>query len=185
MSVENDKRAKAIAEEAAEGDMEVYWTVYNSNSPDLEFFEEVKEQFRGYIFAAVYAFYERNVQNIYKELGIPDYYKEKPTVYNAFEKCNLPLSTYQCLFDIIEMYGLLRNNLSHGRLKNEEHWKKINQYVSSNKSLVMQDDVVVICDNEFLLSSLDTVYRFFEEAFKNNPLFETRYVGVTNPSAST
>ena len=67
-----EKQIEADAREDAGDDDEVYLSICSSYSASLSEMAEIPGQSRGYLLAAIYAFFERNVRNVYKELGIVD-----------------------------------------------------------------------------------------------------------------
>lgn len=93
-----------------------------------------------------------------------------------FSQCNVIVIDNQELHDELEVLGLVRHNLSHGRLSNEDNWNRLAEYVKNSSCLEMQDDVVQISDNAFLLHALDIVNKFFAVVFKVNEKFKTRYI---------
>ena len=172
---EIDEHAKADAEDAANGDEDIYRSVYNAYLETIESIYEVPNQSRGYLLAAIYAFYERNVRCVFKELGVLQYEKESVTTHNVFDICGLSIDDHLEVYSGIESLGLIRNNLSHGRLNQIGHWDKLNEYVVNNEHLEMNDDVVFIKDDEYLFQSLDIIKAFFETVFELNSAF-TRIV---------
>ena len=174
MATKIEAHATNEAELASGGDCDIYKTVYHSFDATIDFTHSVPDQSRGYILAAIYAFYERNVRLVFKELGIPDYQSQKMIAQNVFVLCNLQMATNQQLYDDILILGLIRNNISHGKLNNNDNWCKLNSYVSNNPYLEMEDDVVRINDNLFLMKSLATIVFFFEKVFEANPLFDSK-----------
>ena len=171
MAREIDELAKADAEDAANGDDDIYRSVYNAYLETIGSIYEVPNQSRGYLLAAIYAFYERNVQCVFKELGVIHYEKESVTTHNVFDICGLSIGDHQELYTGIDSLGLIRNNLSHGRLNKKEHWDRLNEYVVNNGHLEMNDDVVFIKDDEYLFQSLDIIMAFFETVFASNSAF--------------
>lgn len=171
-----EKQIEADAREDAGDDDEVYLSICSSYSASLSEMAEIPGQSRGYLLAAIYAFFERNVRNVYKELGIVDYWKASVSVDSVFSQCNVIVIDNQELHDELEVLGLVRHNLSHGRLSNEDNWNRLAEYVKNSSCLEMQDDVVQISDNAFLLHALDIVNKFFAVVFKVNEKFKTRYI---------
>ena len=72
---EIEQHAKEDAEGAADGDPDIYSTVYHSYDYTIESVSEIPDQSRGYLHAAIYAFFERNLRNAYKYLGMANYCK--------------------------------------------------------------------------------------------------------------
>ena len=81
---EIENHGKEDASAASDGDSDIYDTVYHSYNSAIDFAYEVPDRSRGYILAAIYSYYERNVQNVFKRLNIPNYEKEKMTAQNVF-----------------------------------------------------------------------------------------------------
>lgn len=160
-----EKQIEADAREDAGDDDEVYLSICSSYSASLSEMAEIPGQSRGYLLAAIYAFFERNVRNVYKELGIVDYWKASVSVDSVFSQYNVIVIDNQELHDELEVLGLVRHNLSHGRLSNEDNWNRLAEYVKNSCSLEMQDDVVQISANAFLLHALDIVNKFFDLVF--------------------
>ena len=144
MAREIDSQAKADAEDAAKGDEDIYHSVYGTYLDTIESIYAVPNQSRGYLLAAIYAFYERNIKYVYKELGIIEYEKEAVSTGRAFSICGLSMDFHQDLFIGLEELGLIRNNLSHGKLNNKDYWDKLVEYVKNNDHLEMEEDVVYI-----------------------------------------
>ena len=69
----------------------------------------------------------------------------------------MDIDTHKQLFDEIHILGLIRNNLSHGKLNNTDHWNSLVTYVATNPSLDMIEDVVYINETGFLMQALDTI----------------------------
>jgi hypothetical protein len=174
---EIEQHAKEDAEGAADGDPDIYSTVYHSYDYTIESVSEIPDQSRGYLHAAIYAFFERNLRNAYKYLGMANYCKASVVIDSAFTQCNVTITENQGLYDELKIFGLIRNNLSHGRLDKEDYWQRLTEYVKNNPSLEMQDDTVCIQDGEFLLHELQIVDQFFDCVFKLNPIFKTKYLG--------
>ena len=170
-----EAQANKEAEAMAGGDNEIYQTVFHSFDSSIEFAYSVPDQSRGYILAAIYAFYERNVQLVFKELGILEYQKEKMDIRNVFEKCNLPISNHRQIYEDIEMLGLIRNNLSHGKLNSVKNWEKLRAYVKKSPYLDLDDDIVRINDNYLLMNFIAQVISFFKEVFNANPVFASTH----------
>lgn len=182
IAVEIEKRAEADAEAASDGDSEVYLTVYNSYHSVIEFTSEVPISANGYLLAAIYAFYERNVKEAYKVLGITTN-KVYPKV--AFLNCNIPVEPNQKLYDHIDMMRMVRDNQSHGQLKSAEEMDTLMQFVRRYKSLQMVDGIVTILDSRVLLNALERINDFFRMVFKTNTQFATRYIGGSNTQATS
>lgn len=171
-----EKQIETDARADAGDDEDVYLSICLSYSANLAEMAEIPGQSRGYLLAAIHAFFERNVRNVYKELGIKDYWKASVTIDSVFSQCNVAVMDNQDLFDELEDFGLIRNNLSHGRLIKEDYWNRLTEYVNHNDSLEMQDDVVLIKDNTFLIHELDVVNKLFNIVFKVNEQFKTKFV---------
>lgn len=171
-----EKQLEEEAREDAGDDDEIYLSICSSYSSSLSEMAEIPGQSRGYLLAAIYAFFERNVRNVYKELGIGDYWKVSVSIDSVFSQCNVTVKDNQELYDELEIFGLVRNNLSHGRLNKEEYWNRLTEYINNNSSLDIQDDVVQIKDNDFLLHELDIVNKLFNIVFKTNEIFKTKFV---------
>ena len=171
---ELEAKAKEDAEGAAEGDPDIYSTVYNSYSSAIDFACEIPDHSRGYLLAAIYAFYERNVKEVYKVLGVKRY-KVYPKV--SFPSCNLSVKDNMKLYDQIDLIRLIRDNQSHGDLSGDGEMEKLNDYVVRYKGFEMIDNVVIITDNRYLENALERVYDFFHLVFKTNALFAPKRVG--------
>ena len=171
---ELEAKAKEDAEGAAEGDPDIYSTVYNSYSAAIDFTYEIPDQSRGYLLAAIYAFYERNVKEVYKVLGV-NRYKVYPKV--SFPSCNLSVKDNKNLYDQIDLIRLIRDNQSHGDLSGDGEMEKLNEYVMRYKGFEMIDNVVIITENRYLENALERVYDFFHLVFKTNALFAPKRVG--------
>lgn len=157
--------AKEIANSVSEGDLEVFMSIYNSYTSPSSDIEEITEHSRSYILIAIYAFYERNIRNIYKELGFKDYNKKNIDINTVFQNVNLEKDSCFDFYKELQVFGLLRNNLSHGKLNNDKNWNIVLEYIDKNKSLSIEDDVVCILDNDFLDEKLELVYDFFKLIF--------------------
>lgn len=176
MRIADEMEQKAIvdAEAASEGDNDVYLTVYNSYASAIDFFSEVPTTANGYLLAAIYAFYERNVKGVYKELGIESR-KVYPQV--AFTNCNIPIESNRRLFDQINLIRLVRDNQSHGKLNNEMEMKQLTNLVSCCKGFCMIENEVYITDSRIIHNALERINDFFHLVFKTNSQFATRYIG--------
>lgn len=171
-----EKQMEANAREDAGDDEDVYLSICSSYSASLSEMAEIPGQSRGYLLAAIHAFFERNVRNVYKELGIKDYWKPSVTIDSVFSLCNVAVMDNKDLYDELMVFGLIRNNLSHGRLNNQDYWNRLTEYVNNNECLEMQDDVLFIKDDAFLLHELEIVNNFFKIVFQTNVLFKTKFV---------
>ena len=171
---EIEQKAKADAEAASEGDKDIYLTVYLSYASAIDFVSVVPTNANGYLLAAIYAFYERNVKGVYKELGI-----ESRKVYPqiAFTNCNIPIESNRKLFDQINLIRLVRDNQSHGKLNSDEEMKQLTNLISRYKGLGMIENVVYITDSRIIRNALERVNDFFHLVFKMNSQFATRYIG--------
>ncbi len=173
---EIERIAKEDAETVAEGDDVVFRSVYGSYYPAMEFVSSIPENTRCYLLIAIFTYYERNVRNVYKYLGIKDYHKASLSTETVFNLCNIPANQHQSLFDEISCFKLIRNNLSHGRLNNEDEWSMLIDYVNESPFLDFEDEIVVIEDGAFLCIELDLVNSFFRTVFSSNREFETKIV---------
>lgn len=171
---ELEQRAKEDAEGAADGDYEIYSDVYRQYDSVIEFYSEITNQMRGYILAAIYAFYERNVKEVYKVLGV-NRYKVYPKV--SFPSCNLSEKDNKKLYDQIDLIRLIRDNQSHGELSGDGEMEKLEDYVARYKGFEMIDNVVIITDNRYLENALERVCDFFHLVFKINAQFAPKRVG--------
>lgn len=171
-----EKQIETEAREVAGRDEDVYLSICSSYSASLAEMAEIPGQSRGYLLAAIHAFFERNIRNVYKELGIKDYWKASVTIDSVFGHCNVNVVDNLELHDELDVFGLLRNNLSHGKLNNQDFWNRLTDYVNKNGCLEMQDDVVFIKDNSFLVHELEIVNKFFDIVFKVNDCFKTKYI---------
>ncbi len=181
ISDEIEQRAKADAEAASDGDRDVYSTVYHSYDSAIDFIAQVPISANGYLLAAIYAFYERNVREVYNELGI-----ESRKVYPkiAFPSCNLSIEENKKLYNQIDLIRLVRDNQSHGKLSTDEEMEKLKNLVSRYSGFGMIDDVVYISNNKVVLNALARINDFFCIVFKNNPQFATRCIGGSKHEAS-
>lgn len=110
LAKEIESKAKFKAELESEGDYDEYSTVYNSYNPVIESISEVPNQTRCYILAAIYAFFERNLRKIWKELKVIDYNKLSINTKNISDYCNIPLEDNEILFQELMFLGLIRNH---------------------------------------------------------------------------
>ena len=140
-----EKQIEADAREDAGDDDEVYLSICSSYSASLSEMAEIPGQSRGYL--------------------LVDYWKASVSVDSVFSQYNVIVIDNQELHDELEVLGLVRHNLSHGRLSNEDNWNRLAEYVKNSCSLEMQDDVVQISANAFLLHALDIVNKFFDLVF--------------------
>lgn len=156
---ELEQMAKEDAEGAADGDCDIYSTVYHQYDSTIELASETPNQSRSYMVAAVYAFYERNVKEVYKALNVQSrkVYPEK-----AFHYCGVNKQDYQILFDRIDLTRQIRDNISHGVLNDPREWELFKKKVAMTQGIEMIDDVVIITDNNILDVSLESVRRFFK-----------------------
>jgi len=178
---EIEQRAKSDAEAASDGDRDMYSTVYHSYDSAVDFVAQIPISANGYLLAAVYAFYERNVKEVYKELGI-----ESRKVYPkiAFPSCNLSIVENKILYDQIDLIRLVRDNQSHGKLCKEEELEELKKFASRYKSIVMDDNMICFTDSRGVLNALERIHDFFQLVFKANAHFATWYIGGSKQKES-
>ena len=171
---EIEEKAKADAEAASDGDRDVYFTVYHSYTSVIDFVSEVPTNANGYLLASIYAFYERNVREVYKEIGVKTR-KVYPKI--AFPSCSILIDDNQKLYDQIDLIRLIRDNQSHGKLNTDDEMGKLKNLVSLYSGFGMIDDVIYITDSRVVLNALERINDFFRMVFKTNTQFATRYIG--------
>lgn len=136
---ELEKRAEEDAKSASDGDYDIYSTVYHSYDSTIEFLSEMPTQVSCYMLAAIYAFYERNVKELYRILNVKSR-KVYPQV--SFPNCNLSVEQNQKLFEQIDMIHLVRDNQAHGVLNTEDEMQRLKDFVNKYHGLQMIDNVV-------------------------------------------
>lgn len=176
---EIDCMAKENADEQSEGDPEIYSSVINSYSYEIERSESMCLQARQILFCSIYAYYESMLNRIicYHKVYVtcPDLNDAKSMVNRICEEYKTKTEKVIQLENeefINDYCRLLRNHFMHGVLIKENNRLKLQELANEYGGIKYDmDSYAEITDNLFLKKTSSYIYKILldiDDAFSSN-----------------